>query len=192
MKCWRFIAMPTHIGRQAFIASDIRIFCDNGCWPRAQHWNSKCRSQIVIQMDKRKVVVITGASAGVGRATACAFAREGASVGVIARDEQRLEATRKEIEHLGGHALVLPADVADSRAIEAAAERVERELGAIDIWDQQRDDIGRFDPRADSGSVQFWLRKHARELESNRRQTSLASLVPSRNSSTPLCVFLRR
>src|SRR5689334_24035213 len=62
------------------------------------------------------------------------FAREGASVGLIARDEQRLEAAREEIEDLGGHALVLPADVADARAIEAAAERVERELGPIDIW----------------------------------------------------------
>jgi len=85
-------------------------------------------------MDKNEVVVITGASAGVGRATARAFGRAGASVGLIARDEQRLEAARKEIEDLGGRALVLPADVADSRAVEAAAERVERELGPIDIW----------------------------------------------------------
>src|SRR5262245_46288112 len=85
-------------------------------------------------MDKDKVVIVTGASAGVGRATARAFAREGASIGLIARDEQRLEATRKEIEALNSRALVLPADVTDSRAIEAVAERVERELGAIDIW----------------------------------------------------------
>jgi short-subunit dehydrogenase len=85
-------------------------------------------------MDKHRVVVITGASAGVGRATARAFGLAGASVGLIARDEQRLEAARKEIEDLGGRALVLPADVADSRAIDAAAERVEREIGPIDVW----------------------------------------------------------
>lgn len=91
-------------------------------------------AQILANMGKKQVVVITGASAGVGRAAARAFGRTGASVGLIARDEQRLGAARKEIEDLGGRALVLPADVADARAIEAAAERVERELGPIDVW----------------------------------------------------------
>ena len=85
-------------------------------------------------MQKSEVVVITGASAGVGRATVREFARHGASIGLIARGEEGLEAARREVESLGGHAIVLPADVADPAAVEAAAERVERELGPIDIW----------------------------------------------------------
>jgi len=81
-----------------------------------------------------EVVVITGASAGVGRATAEAFAKRGARVGLIARGRTRLEAARRDVEALGGTALVLPADVADAEAVEQAAERVERELGPIDVW----------------------------------------------------------
>src|SRR5687767_5686988 len=81
-----------------------------------------------------EVVVITGASAGVGRATAEAFAKRGARIGLIARGTERLEAARRDVEALGGTALVLPADVANAEAIEAAAARVERELGPIDIW----------------------------------------------------------
>lgn len=81
-----------------------------------------------------EVVVITGASAGVGRATAQAFARRGARIGLIARGIERLESARRDVEALGGTALVLPADVADAEAIEQAAERVERELGPIDVW----------------------------------------------------------
>jgi NAD(P)-dependent dehydrogenase (short-subunit alcohol dehydrogenase family) len=80
------------------------------------------------------IVVITGASAGVGRATARAFAKQGADVGLIARGIDGLEAARREIEALGRRALVLPADVADAAQVDAAAERVERELGPIDIW----------------------------------------------------------
>lgn len=83
---------------------------------------------------KDKVVVVTGASAGVGRATVRAFAREGASVGLIARGRERLEAARAEVEQCGGRSLVLPVDVADAEAVDAAAERVERELGPIDVW----------------------------------------------------------
>jgi short-subunit dehydrogenase len=81
-----------------------------------------------------EVVVITGASAGVGRATAEAFAKRGARIGLIARGVERLEAARRDVEALGGTALVLPADVADAEAIEDAAARVERELGPIDVW----------------------------------------------------------
>jgi len=81
-----------------------------------------------------EVVVITGASAGVGRATARRFAEEGARIGLIARGQERLEAAAREIEELGGQALPLPADVADPDAVEGAAERAERELGPIDIW----------------------------------------------------------
>jgi short-subunit dehydrogenase len=82
----------------------------------------------------RSVVVITGASAGVGRAAVRAFARQGADIGLVARGVDGLEAARREVETAGGRALVLPADVADPDAIEAAAERVERALGPIDVW----------------------------------------------------------
>jgi short-subunit dehydrogenase len=81
-----------------------------------------------------EVVVVTGASSGVGRATARTFGEHGASVGLLARNEDGLEGARKEIEAAGGRALVLPTDVADPEAVEAAARRVEEELGLIDIW----------------------------------------------------------
>ncbi|MET0624935.1 MAG: SDR family oxidoreductase [Pyrinomonadaceae bacterium] len=81
-----------------------------------------------------EVVVVTGASAGVGRATVREFARRGAHVALIARGRDGLEAARREVEHLGGRALVLPLDVSDADAVEGAAERVERELGPIDVW----------------------------------------------------------
>ena len=83
---------------------------------------------------KPMVVVITGASAGVGRATAREFAKCGASLGLLARGEEGLEGARKEVEAAGGRALVLPADVADPSQVEAAADAIERELGPIDIW----------------------------------------------------------
>lgn len=81
-----------------------------------------------------QVVVITGASAGIGRATACEFARQGAHIALLARDEQRLEETRKEVEQLGGKAIAIPTDVAEFEQVQAAAERAERELGPIDVW----------------------------------------------------------
>lgn len=81
-----------------------------------------------------QVVVITGASAGVGRATARAFARRGARLGLIARDPAALEATRAEVESLGAAALILPCDVADAAALDAAATAAEQRLGPIDIW----------------------------------------------------------
>ena len=83
---------------------------------------------------KNEVVVITGASAGLGRAAAREFGRHGAKVGLIARGIDGLEAAKREIESAGGSALVLPADVADAIAIENAAASVEREFGPIDIW----------------------------------------------------------
>ena len=74
------------------------------------------------QLTRPEVVVITGASAGVGRATARAFAREGASIGLLARGRDGLEAARREVEGLGGRALDLQVDVADADAVERAAE----------------------------------------------------------------------
>ena len=81
-----------------------------------------------------EVVVVTGASAGLGRAIVRAFARERAHIGLLARGRDGLAAARGEVEALGGRALVIPLDVADAKAIEQAAETVEREFGPIDIW----------------------------------------------------------
>ncbi|WP_196260028.1 SDR family oxidoreductase [Pelagibacterium limicola] len=81
-----------------------------------------------------KVVLVTGASAGVGRATARAFARAGAKVGLLARESEGLEETRRELLVLGAEAEVFPADVADAEAVFAAAEACRDRLGPIDIW----------------------------------------------------------
>jgi NAD(P)-dependent dehydrogenase (short-subunit alcohol dehydrogenase family) len=81
-----------------------------------------------------EVVVITGASAGVGRATARAFAKRGASIALLARDTEALRICAAEVAAAGGRALPLPTDVSDADAVDAAAERAERELGPIDIW----------------------------------------------------------
>jgi NAD(P)-dependent dehydrogenase (short-subunit alcohol dehydrogenase family) len=81
-----------------------------------------------------EVVVVTGASAGVGRAVVRAFARQHARIGLLARGGDGLEGARRDVENLGGEALVCPLDVADAAAIERAAEAVERSFGPIDIW----------------------------------------------------------
>jgi short-subunit dehydrogenase len=81
-----------------------------------------------------EVVVVTGASAGVGRATARAFAEQGAHVGLLARGRDGLEGAKQDVEALGGRALVLPTDVSDAEEVEEAARRVEEELGPIDVW----------------------------------------------------------
>jgi NAD(P)-dependent dehydrogenase (short-subunit alcohol dehydrogenase family) len=83
---------------------------------------------------KDKVVVITGATGGVGRATAWAFAKQGAAIALLARGQLQLEGTKREVERLGGKALIIPTDVADPAQVEAAAERTEQELGPIDVW----------------------------------------------------------
>jgi NAD(P)-dependent dehydrogenase (short-subunit alcohol dehydrogenase family) len=80
------------------------------------------------------VIVVTGASAGVGRAIVREFAKEKAKIGLIARGVDGLEATRKEVESLGGEALVLPLDVSNADAVERAAQEVERTFGPIDLW----------------------------------------------------------
>ena len=81
-----------------------------------------------------EVVVITGASAGIGRATARRFAEDGARIGLIGRGRPGLEGARREVEERGGEALVLPADVADPAAVDAAASAVEEAFGPIDVW----------------------------------------------------------
>jgi short-subunit dehydrogenase len=80
------------------------------------------------------VVVVTGASAGVGRATVRRFAERGADVGLLARDTDGLAAAAKEVEAAGGRVVAVPTDVADPSQVEAAAEAVERELGPIEVW----------------------------------------------------------
>src|SRR5438270_1009196 len=85
-------------------------------------------------MPNSEVVVITGASGGVGRATARKFAAEGAKIGLLARGRKGLEATAREVEQAGGQALVLPTDVSDYDQVEAAAASVEDAFGPIDVW----------------------------------------------------------
>ncbi len=81
-----------------------------------------------------KVVVITGAGAGVGRATVDEFARKGYDVALLSRDKDRLEQAAADIRRFGVRALPIPTDVADADAVHAAADRVEAELGPIDVW----------------------------------------------------------
>lgn len=84
--------------------------------------------------DNRQTVVITGASAGVGRALAQLYAARGDRVALLARGTDGLEGARQDVEAGGGQALVLPVDVSDHDALDAAAEEVERRLGPIDLW----------------------------------------------------------
>ena len=82
----------------------------------------------------RQVVVVTGASAGIGRATVREFASHGADIALLARGEEGLQAAAREVEAAGGRALAISLDVADPAAVDAAAARIEEELGPIDIW----------------------------------------------------------
>jgi NAD(P)-dependent dehydrogenase (short-subunit alcohol dehydrogenase family) len=83
---------------------------------------------------RREVVVVTGASAGVGRAIAREFAHHGAAIGLLARGRDGLEGARREVERAGSKALVVPTDMSDENQVEYAADMVERHLGPIDIW----------------------------------------------------------
>jgi len=85
-------------------------------------------------MSNRSTAVVTGASAGVGRAVAIAFAQKGWNVALIARGKAGLEGARRDVEAAGGHALVLPLDVAEADAVFAAADQVIAEWGRMDVW----------------------------------------------------------
>ena len=85
-------------------------------------------------MEMPSVVVITGASAGLGRAIAHAYAKRGAKLGLLARNPEALAAAKQECEDLGGQAIFIPTDVSDAEAVESAASQIEQELGPIDIW----------------------------------------------------------
>src|ERR1051325_5980780 len=83
---------------------------------------------------KPDVVVITGGTAGVGRAVAERFAKDHARIGIPARGEDRLQNTKSVIERLGGKAIAIGTDVADPAQVDSAADRIEQELGPIDLW----------------------------------------------------------
>ncbi|GAA1980430.1 SDR family oxidoreductase [Terrabacter lapilli] len=83
---------------------------------------------------RNQVVAVTGASGGIGRATAVAFGRRGAKVALLARGTAGLAAAADEVRAAGGHPLVVEVDVADADAVTAAVDTVEKELGPVDVW----------------------------------------------------------
>ena len=84
--------------------------------------------------EHHRVVVVTGASAGVGRATALAFANQGAHLGLLARGRAGLESAAHDVEAAGARAIAIPTDVADADGVDAAAAAVEQAFGPIDVW----------------------------------------------------------
>jgi NAD(P)-dependent dehydrogenase (short-subunit alcohol dehydrogenase family) len=93
-----------------------------------------CGAELATQAAMSRIIVITGGTAGVGRATACRFALAGDSVAVLARGHDGLTATVADIERLGGRGLAIATDVAAPAQVDAAAARIEAELGPIDVW----------------------------------------------------------
>jgi NAD(P)-dependent dehydrogenase (short-subunit alcohol dehydrogenase family) len=86
------------------------------------------------RLERPPVVVVTGASAGVGRATAFAFAERGYAVGLIARGRERLESAERTIKSMGLPAFAVQADVADAATVDKAADLIEAEMGPIELW----------------------------------------------------------
>jgi NAD(P)-dependent dehydrogenase (short-subunit alcohol dehydrogenase family) len=108
-------------------------------WLSLSYWTggrTRCqgKEKSLMTSGRAEVVVVTGASAGIGRATAQAFASRGAKVALLARGESGLQGAAGEVQAAGGTALPIPVDIADFEQVEQAADRVERELGAIDVW----------------------------------------------------------
>src|SRR6201996_8299872 len=122
--------------RRRFYSRTSNMFALSAKWPQPAPAPIAPKNDKTMNNSKNpRVIVIPGASAGLVRATAQAFARsEGARIGLIARGEDGLEGAQRDVESLGGLALILQADVADADAVEAAAERVESELGPIEVW----------------------------------------------------------
>jgi NADP-dependent 3-hydroxy acid dehydrogenase YdfG len=116
---------------------------------------------------RAEVVVITGASAGVGRAAARKFARHGARIGLLARGNDGLEATRREVEDLGSDALVVTADVANADQVESAAARIEAEFGQIDIWINNAM-TSVFSPIKQMTAAEYWAPGLKRAVEASR------------------------
>lgn len=83
---------------------------------------------------KPEVVVVTGGSAGIGRAIARRFAMAGACIGLVARGMDSLQGAKADVERLGGKAIICQGDVADPETTERAAQMVEDEFGEIDVW----------------------------------------------------------
>ncbi|GAB3831102.1 hypothetical protein GCM10028895_48060 [Pontibacter rugosus] len=83
---------------------------------------------------RKGVAVITGASAGLGRACAREFAKNGYDVGLLARGVEGLEGAKREVEEMGRKAVFVQVDVADADAVDKAASKIEQELGEIDVW----------------------------------------------------------
>ena len=132
------------LGRRAAdprcIAGDVRLgmgrggSCCGGRKASGARANGRVEQEHMMTEAKRPIAVVTGGTAGIGRATVREFARNGYDVAVLARGKDGLDATKREIEDLGGRALAIPTDVSDWKAVEAAADRIERELGPIDVW----------------------------------------------------------
>jgi NAD(P)-dependent dehydrogenase (short-subunit alcohol dehydrogenase family) len=99
-----------------------------------RHPRQQCEGDVMAHRVDGKVVVITGASAGVGRAAAVAFAERGCRVGLLARGRDRLESAAREVRERGGEAIAYQADVSDPQRVEAAADYIEGRFGPIDIW----------------------------------------------------------
>lgn len=103
---------------------------------------------------RSKIIVVTGASAGVGRATAIRFGKSGAIVALMARGEDGLKAAAKEVEEAGGRAQIFPLDVSDAEALKNAAQEIENTMGPVDVWVNNAM-VSVFSPFADITAKEF-------------------------------------